>query len=903
MIRQLSQVPQVPNNGFYNQCSGALSLVMPQEAINQIQNPSFELYTDVYGVPFSGWSLTRRSGGVNTTITNISTYIVNGGPVWSGANSVYTANVLGSQFVNLEYANVAVEQASYYVFSFYIYGASGSSGRLYTAQVIDYATVLGQKQFSIIEGQWQRIELAVYTQGSSAFVRLQIAKNPIAGSYVGGDVYIDACQFEKITIDDEVIGIPVSTMRATTYFDGDSTGMIDDSTGVIEFAWQGSPHRSRSVRSGATAAGGKIYNLQDDFGLEIVGIAEAGMNQPQVQTLTYNSQDGGSLQDIINPVRVITLIGQVHGSDKIDLSRKLQRLTALFSRDIIQYRQDRKFIFQHKDGRENIGVPLTFTGTFAGGLNVMATDTLSVNVDIAIQMNDPYFYGHDEGMRLKLPAEANNGIYAISPYDIASTTKMMRTLGAGVNLAVYTIAQAPDGRIWIGGAFNNTSYPYIAIYNPVTNTISAVPGAALNGAVRAIKFSPDGKAWIGGDFTGPNGNYITTHTGTAYQFTANFNAVVQDIQVVPTGSTYEVFAVGGFTTGPAGNMYRIGRYQAIFNSWSTFGTGAGFNAIAYAITYDSQRDILYVGGSFTTTQGGAVSCARVAQIGRLSGTTSTVGTGIGNASVLALYVDIDGTLIIGGNFTSPSNFLAYFANGVVSAWPIGYTPAPRSWVSVNAITKYKDGIFVGAQRAINSTTVASPSYRTNLPSLAYWNGSALTGSAWIPIANCGMDTRYVGLELPDGQLIVGGLDPVGDYSVDLTHTRNNSTVQAYPTIRMQFNDNSPVQVISIINAHDNKTMIFNDRYEENGTATDVELDFAFGDIVTIKPRYSTVKSLKLTNALRVMNPAGSFIDFTIRPGDVALGLMVNALYAELGYNVEVFWPQTFQSIFDGAYKS
>jgi len=904
-MRTLNNIPDASTGSFYNPCSGALSIVMPQEAINQIMNPSFELYNDVYGIPFANWQITHRFSGSNTTITDISGYIVSGENVWSGANSVYTGNFPNYDFITLRYNNLSIQSGSYYAWSFYIFGAQGSHGREYTANIAASGTTIAFKRFNIIEGQWQRIEVVGRSTITSTVATVAISKQPIGSDYAGSDVYIDACQFEKITVDDADIGMPAFGIGATTYFDGDTNGFIDDATGIFEFAWQGQPHRSMSTRSGMTAAGGKIYNLQDEFGLEIIGIAEAGINQPQVQTLTFNSQDGGSLQDIINPVRTITLIGQIHGLDKIDLSRKIQRLTALLSRDLVPYRQDRKFLFQHLDGRDPVGVPLSFSGSFAGGLNVMVTDTLSVNVDISILMHDPYFYGHDEAVKLELPQFVYNRIYKISQFGTDSATTIMQEIADGLNGSVNTIAQAPDGRLWIGGSFtatlSGTSLPYICIYNPATNAFSPVPGGTLNGAVNTIKFAPNGVAWIGGSFTGTMGNYFTGHNGLAYVNVGNFNNIVFDMAIVSFGNEYNLYVVGQFTTAPSGTALRIAKYASNSGLWSAFSTDNGFNNIVYSIVYNPRIDVLYVGGSFIRTNASTVLCTRVAQIGQSSGITSTVGTGIPDGLVTKLYVDDDGTLVIGGAFGTTFINLAYFSNGVIRQWPANYQTAAATFPPLNSIFKYKDGIFAGFGRSIlNTSVIATPPFKTDLPSLGYWNGTALSGSAWIPIAN-GSYFRYCGFVLPNGDLYVGTIDNDSDYSAVITHGRNTSTVQSYPTIRMQ-NVSTQNQVNAILNVRDDKIMMFNDRMDYDGSSV-IDRDFVFGDIITIKPKYSTVRSLQSGNLIRVVNVAGAFSDFVLRPGNVDLSLLINSYTGDTTYNIEVYWPQTFQTLFDGVYKS
>lgn len=899
-MRQINQVPDASGAGYYNPCSGALSIVMPSEAINQVMNPSFELYNSPYTTSaFVGWSLTRRSGGVNTTLTNIETYITAGSPVWSGANALYTANVVGFDFVSLTYSSVNLTQSRNFALSFYIYGASGSHGRTYTTRVVSGATTVAQKSFTLIEGQWQRVEL-VFFATSTVTATFVIEKASIAGSWAGGNAYIDAVQFEQVSAPDTDIGLSVSNMHASTYFDGDTEGTIDDSTNVYEYAWQGTPHRSRSVRYATTASGGRIYNLQDEFGLEIIGIAEASMSQPQVQAIAFGSQDGGALQDIINPVRTITLVGQLSGADKIELARKVQRLTALLSRDLLLNRQDRTFIFQHLDGRDPIGVPLTFRGAFAGGLNVFTTNALTVNVDIAIQMHDPYFYGHDESLRLGPNVAgtfSSNTITKVSQFDTDAKTRMLETVATGLNGPVLTIAQAPDGRIWIGGNFTQSgtgqSLAYICIYNPITDTFSAVPGGTLNGLVTIIKFDASGLAWIGGSFTGIMGNYLTTHNGSAYVNTGNFNNSVLDIEIVTAGNEQQIFAVGQFTIAPSVAANRIARYRTSTASWGAF--SVGFNSAVFAITYNPLADLLYVGGSFTTTAPGT-NTGRIAQINRA--TAAITGLDLGgvlNGPVRDIYVDADGTVVFGGEFIGVPQYLAYIRDGVITQFPgFAQIGSPSGIFPLqNSICTYKGGIFVGAPSYIRNIPLSADTYG---PSMSYWNGTVLGGSSWIPIAGAQSTSIYSATVLSDGTLMLGAFSPLGEESGTVTHTTNSSTIQAYPTIRMIFGDN-PVQVSAIVNVRDDKLMIFTDQ----APVGQLDQNFINRDLVTIKPKYGTIMSMRTGNAISVLNLAGAFADYTLRPGVVSMAMIMSTLTS--ASQIDVYWRQTFQSIFDGVNKS
>jgi hypothetical protein len=899
MIRQINQVPDASGAGYYNPCSGALSIIMPSEAINQVQNPSFELYKTPYtnDVPFSGWTVARRVGGSTTTVSDISAYITAGNPVWSGANALYTANPgTTGDFVSLTYSPITLTQTHYFALSFYIYGASGSSGRAYTTRVLIGATVVAQKTFTLIEGQWQRVELVFLSGSASSTATFVIEKSSISGSWAGGNAYIDSVQFEQVAAPDTDIGIGVSSMHATTYFDGDTEGTIDDSTGVYEYAWEGTPHRSRSVRYATTASGGRIYNLQDEFGLEIIGIAEAGINQPQVQAITYGSQDGGSLQDIINPVRTVTLIGQLAGATKTELARKVQRLQALLSRDLYVNRQDRTFIFQHYDDREALGVPMTFRGAFAGGLNVFMTDALTVNVDIAVQMHDPYFYGHDEALRTGPVSTSSRSIYRVSQFNTSAKTTMLENVATGLNGNVRTIAEAPDGRVWIGGDFTQSltgqSLPYICIWNPATNAFTAVPGTSLNGAVNVIRFDKNGLAWIGGDFLFAGGNYLTTHNGATYLSTGNFNNVIHDIQIVNSGSGFDVIVGGLFTTIPGGfAALRLAIWESALGFWNGFSAGA--NGAVHAIVYDADQEVFYVGGNFTSI---GITTGRVAQLNRTGGTTTSIGATF-NARVRALHIDADGTLIIGGEFTSPFTYLAYYRNGTFSQFP-GFAQGlglsglfPRE----HSIFGYKGGIFVGAPKYI---VLPNAVVNTNLPSMSYWNGSALGGSSWIPIASSTYN-QYCGAKLSDGTLIVGvSVGSSSDSSNTVAHTGSQSTIQSYPTIRAVLSGD-PVQLSAIINVRDDKVMVFQDKTQAN-TSTTMDADFVSNDLVIVKPKYGTIQSAFLGNLIRVLDLGGTFGDFTVRPGVVSMTVVINS--AASSSQVDVYWKQTFQSIFDGVNK-
>jgi hypothetical protein len=181
--------------------------------------------------------------------------------------------------------------------------------------------------------------------------------------------------------------------------------------------------------------------------------------------------------------------------------------------------------------------------------------------------------------------------------------------------------------------------------------------------------------------------------------------------------------------------------------------------------------------------------------------------------------------------------------------------------------------------------------------MSYWNGTALSGSSWIPIAS-GQYLQYTGVTLSDGTLMVALRGATTDRSSAVTHALNSSTIQSYPTIRM-VTDGPTIQIDAVVNVRDDKLMLFTDRTQGNTDPADV--DFISNDLITIKPKYGTVQSALFGNMIRLLNLAGVFADYTIRPGTVSIAAIING--DGDATTVELYWRQTFQSLFDGVNKS
>ena len=148
-------------------------------------------------------------------------------------------------------------------------------------------------------------------------------------------------------------------------------------------------------------------------------------------------------------------------------------------------------------------------------------------------------------------------------------------------------------------------------------------------------------------------------------------SVVRDIKV-DTDNT--LVACGEWATiDGVANTSRIARYNPMTDAWTALNNGATDGAI-YAMTWGADGS-LYVGGTFTSMDNGAGPVANTLRIAKWDGSNwSALGTGA-NGSVLALTVGHDGALYAGGAFPA----MGGVANtDCIAAWN------GTNWVSISS---------------------------------------------------------------------------------------------------------------------------------------------------------------------------------------------------------------------------
>ena len=243
--------------------------------------------------------------------------------------------------------------------------------------------------------------------------------------------------------------------------------------------------------------------------------------------------------------------------------------------------------------------------------------------------------------------------------------------GIGFNNSVLALAEQPDSRILVGGAFTavaNANRAFITRLNP-NGTLDLTFNAQFDGAVRSIAYLPDGKILVGGEFTSVDGisrNRIARlHPDGSLDRTfdpgTGADNVINTIAVQPDG---RILLGGGFTSFngvAAGRIVRLNPDGTVDNTF----TGSGANGLVQSISIQEDGKII-VAGSFNTFNGLPRNfLTRLAADGSID---PTIDFGAGpNSFVNATLSQPDQRLLIGGAFTRfdniPRNALARLYTG------------------------------------------------------------------------------------------------------------------------------------------------------------------------------------------------------------------------------------------------
>ena len=239
-----------------------------------------------------------------------------------------------------------------------------------------------------------------------------------------------------------------------------------------------------------------------------------------------------------------------------------------------------------------------------------------------------------------------------------------------VDNSVLSLAVQSDGKIVIGGNFitvNTISRQYIARLNS-DGTLDTTFDPRANNAVNALVIQSDGKIVLGGAFTSIQPNSATDLTSINYLARVNSDGTYdKTFSPNPNGTIFamalqsdgQLVVAGAFTTILAGtsqtttlNRGHIARIKTDATTDATFDPNASGNVVALAIQDDGK---IVLGGNFNFLQANSAptiitrnNLARVNSDGSLDLSYDPEP----NAAVVAMSKQTDGKVIIAGLFTS-----------------------------------------------------------------------------------------------------------------------------------------------------------------------------------------------------------------------------------------------------------
>lgn len=608
------QLPTISNPGVYNACTGSLFYIDPEPSTNYCKNPSFEFDTN-------SWT-----GSTSVSITRVT----------DPYDGYWAARVQFPTWSSTITYSSLIELSAVYSCAFYMKSNTARLEKYTISLTTGGSTSTAQ---ITVSPEWARYQVTLYAASPNGTISFTITGvNPTTNPlYVDPrDFVIDAVQIE-------------TRETPTTYFDGDTLAFITATqTATPGYGWSGLPHASASYRTRGAANGGEIIDLQA-LGFEIIGLSGAGNPQMQNQITTYSNIDGGSLQNSIIGVRTLTIAGRISGATKTILHQNMQNIMKYFSRDTVAVDQPRRFIFQHTDGIDPIGQPLTFSGAIQSAITSDLTNALSVNVQIVIEMVDPYFYGHDASVQIPAATFAQTAIVGSvfdwqDLYDVASTIDNPELQGRYyTNGTIEVVHVAPDGRVYVGGTFTQitdtktaTVYAHsnFTIYDPNLDTFVAPGSGFPNGAVYTIASTPKNEfVWVGGAFTTVGGTaanriFVYNVATNTKSVPTGFNNVVRCIYVNPVmqpAYTYKyiVYVGGAFTQNSAGttNYRRIVKGPNTSNVWVE--VGQGVNNTVHSICVDHELDVGLFSGEFTAQTTGTATLFGIGTFNEASITISS----------------------------------------------------------------------------------------------------------------------------------------------------------------------------------------------------------------------------------------------------------------------------------------
>ena len=345
-----------------------------------------------------------------------------------------------------------------------------------------------------------------------------------------------------------------------------------------------------------------------------------------------------------------------------------------------------------------------------------------------------------------------------------AATGLADSFNPNANNTVRSLAVQADGKILAGGGFNGANSIGGATRNYIAR-LDAATGLAdsfnpnANDDVQSIAVQADGKILVGGSFNQANGTptiggqtrnrvaRLDAVTGLADSFEPNATKKVRSVAVQADG---KILAGGDFLTlGPNGGAAvtrnHIGRLEIDGTLDRTLDLSIVGNVVfATAVQPDGKT---LIGGSFSSVLG--VTRNGIARL-NTDGTLDTAFNPNAQGSVYAIAVQPDGKILVGGFFLMIGGQTRNFIARLDATTGLADSFNPNASYYVNSIAVQADGkILVGGGFNVNYGTIGGQ-VRNYIARLDPATGLA---DSFNPNAN---NTVFSIAVQPDGKILVGG---------------------------------------------------------------------------------------------------------------------------------------------------
>lgn len=402
---------------------------------------------------------------------------------------------------------------------------------------------------------------------------------PVIG--VGTDIFFTISrlsgQGDDVFFFDSVL---LETGDLTTYFDGDTKPLVisrpEGELDQPQFYWTGEPHKSTSIRTEWTRAGGAMVNLRE-LGWITTGVVGLGMPDFDVIGAPYAIREGAEFRRSLAKEREFSIVGRVQGRNYEEYMRNRRAIELALSPLGIHRSQPMILEFTPVDScGKPMANPMWIEAAYTGGFSGSITNWVAEDTTINFRSLNPYARQghHQRGAYLekqtaltgKINRRAATGQWSSISYGAFSN-----------NLGL--VKYGPDGAVYVAYYDSNLLTTIRRLAPGATSWTTIVSIAVINGGIADMVFTPDWKLW----FSVASAAIATQRVGvydmrlgtTSYNTPSALNAqeYVHALAVEPRGGVY---AVSDYYTGSAfeGHVWRYDTYQSP-SGWKLYGEAEG----------------------------------------------------------------------------------------------------------------------------------------------------------------------------------------------------------------------------------------------------------------------------------------------------------------------------------------